>query len=233
MFSTEVEDKNSFNVQYRSGGQRFFQCLVQKWRTTVLSMFSAGVDDKGSFNVQCRSGRHVLSILVQKWRTYILALFSSELEDKCSFNIQNRSEEYMFFQNFLKSIVQIMFHSICSLLILIYFGNKIVVTQRNKILLGKLTFLNQLMNSPKTPRFIASLIPPSYLRIRLTRGPFSLASPTIILCVCIHFFPTCTTRPAHRILLYFIFDDEHKLWSFSLCSFLQTLSPASSKCFPL
>jgi hypothetical protein len=39
---------------------------------------------------------------------------------------------------------------------------------------------------------------------------------------------TCTTRYTHRIILYFIFGDDHELWSSSLCSFLQTLSLASS-----
>ena len=51
----------------------------------------------------------------------------------------------MFFQHFLKAIAQIMFHSICLLLIQVYCGNKIVVTPQSKILLGKLK-VPQLMN---------------------------------------------------------------------------------------
>jgi len=39
----------------------------------------------------------------------------------------------MFSQYFLKAIVQIMFHSICSLVIQIYCGNKIVVTPHSML----------------------------------------------------------------------------------------------------
>jgi len=88
------------------------------------------------------------------------------------------------------------------------------------------------MNSPKTPRFTASLIPRSHLSIRLTGGSFTLVSLTITLCVRIHFFPTCTTRHTHRIILYFIFGDENELWSSLLCSFLKTLVSRLSSNLP-
>jgi len=44
--------------------------------------------------------------------------------------------------------------------------------------------------------------------------------------LCMHsLFPTGTTRPTHRILLYFVFGREHELWSSSLCSLSRLYFP--------
>ena len=58
------------------------------------------------------------------------------------------------------------------------------------------------MNSPKTPRFIVSLTSRSHLSIWPTPGSFSLASLTITIYVCIHFFQHAPHAPP--IAFFFI-----------------------------